>query len=337
VILVAHESDILRSLQAGGFVAPGQAPDLTPLDGGVSSEVFRLDTPAGPVCVKRALEKLRVAADWRAPVERSHYEAEWLRTVRPLVGAGVPEVLYEDRAASLFVMTFFEPTDRPVWKAELAAGRADREFGGHVGAMLAAIHRGCAGSEAIAARFETTSLFEDLRIDPYLRETARRHPDLAGRLTRLADRTAGSRISLVHGDVSPKNILCGPEGPVLLDAECAWYGDPAFDLAFCATHLLLKTVWKAAHAQASLQSLARLHTCYLAGVAWEPPAALDARAAELTAALLLARVDGKSPVEYLQDEGDKAFVRSNARALLTDTPASLAALAAAWSRGLEGR
>ncbi|MCR5881144.1 phosphotransferase family protein [Phenylobacterium sp. J367] len=332
-----HDAVIMQTLRAGGLLPPDADAVLEPLTGGVSSEVYWLETPNGPVCVKRALGKLRVAADWRAPVERSHFEVAWLRTARPLVGKGVPEVLLEDRDASLFVMTFFDPATHAVWKSELAAGRIDVAFAGRLGAMLGRIHAGCAGSSEIAEQFPTTALFEDLRLDPYLRETARRHPDLAGRLTALADRTAASRISLVHGDVSPKNILQGPEGPVLLDAECAWYGDPAFDVAFCSTHLLLKPVWKPAHTAAYLESLATFHAAYRPAVGWEPQAALETRAAELTAALLLARVDGKSPVEYLQDEADRAFVRGAARRLIAETPASLGELAQAWARALEER
>jgi len=334
---VPPESAIVESLKAGGFLPPDAAPQLESLTGGVSSDVFRLDGPDGPVCVKQALAKLRVAADWRAPVERSHYEVEWLKTARPFAGDAVPQVLFEDQAASLFVMSFYDPATHSVWKSDLAAGVVDVAFAGQVGRMLAAIHAGAAGSPEIEARFPTTALFEDLRLAPFLRRCAEVHPLLADRLVALADRTAAARITLVHGDVSPKNILHGPNGPVLLDAECAWYGDPAFDLAFCSTHLLLKTVWKPEHTAAYLDAFYALQRGYLPGVAWESPADLDARAAPLTAALLLARVDGKSPADYLRTPEDKGFVRDVALRLVGEGAPAMAALAGVWKEALGTR
>src|SRR5581483_762593 len=112
-----------------------------------------------------------------------------------------------------------------------------------VGERLARIHAATADRADIAARFATDAGFHAIRLEPYLLATARVHGDLVAPLTELVAVTAATRRALVHGDVSPKNILIGPNGPVFLDAECAWFGDPAFDLAFCLTHLLLKCLW----------------------------------------------------------------------------------------------
>ena len=132
---------------------------------------------------------------------------------------------------------------------------------------------------------------------------------LEDNLIEIAATTANTRLALVHGDVSSKNILVGPQGPVFLDAECAWYGDPAFDLAFCLNHLLLKCLWVPVHKDAFLRCYQSLTEEYLAGVGWESEVQINLRAGKLVVALLLARVDGKSPVEYLTAEADKAFVR----------------------------
>ena len=329
------EADILEILSAEGFLPAGASPPLARLAGGVSSEVFRMDLAGGPVCVKQALAKLRVAADWRAPVERSRFEVAWLRTARAFTDR-VPEVLFEAVNANLFVMAFFDPATHTVWKADLAAGRVDPRMADRLGRMLAAIHAGAAGSADISARFDNTPFFEDLRLSPFLRFTAGAHPDLAEKLTALADRTAATRITLVHGDVSPKNILCGPRGPIFLDAECAWYGDPAFDLAFCLNHLLLKCIWVPEASERFVHCYQALGAAYLAGVQWEEPGLLEARAARLLPGLLLARIDGKSPVEYITTDAQRSRVRHFARALLAAPVPRLGEIAAAWDKEIRG-
>jgi len=212
----------------------------------------------------------------------------------------------------------------------MAAGRVDPAFAAAVGADLARIHAATAGRADVATQFQTDAQFMALRIDPFLLYTAGRDAAAAPRLRALARDLEARKTALVHGDISPKNILMGPEGPVFLDAECAVYGDPAFDLAFCLTHLLLKTVWLKDHAPALMASFDGLWAAYGRGIDWEPRRDLSRRAAGLTAGLLLARVDGKSPAPYLTDEADKALVRSRARALLADVDLDLEGLADRW-------
>ncbi|MDZ4375821.1 MAG: aminoglycoside phosphotransferase family protein [Phenylobacterium sp.] len=329
--------DILDWLREAGLAGGQETPAITSLSGGVSSDVFRVDLASGPVCVKRALSQLKVAADWRAPVERSAYEAAYLRTAADLGGPIMPRILAEDTNRHLFAMTWFDPADHPVWKAELAEGRVNAAFARTLGAGIARVHARTAGDPEIAGRFDTTPLFEDLRLDPYLNHTARAYPDLTGHILGLAEATRTHRLALVHGDVSPKNILVGPRGPVLLDAECAWYGDPAFDIAFCANHLLLKAVWKPRYADAYAAAYDALLEGYLAGIDWEPRASLEARAAPLLASLLLARVDGKSPVEYLTDSQDKEVVRTAAVSMLKQDAPRFADIRHALYERLEAR
>ena len=137
---------------------------------------------------------------------------------------------------------------------------------------------------------------------------------------------------MVHGDISPKNILEGPAGPVFLDAECAWFGDPAFDLAFCLNHLLLKGAREGADRTRYIAAFSALTSAYLAGVDWENATEIEARAAALLPALFLARVDGKSPVEYLTRESERAAVRRCAEPLVADPPRRLMDVANAWER-----
>jgi aminoglycoside phosphotransferase (APT) family kinase protein len=320
-------ANLLAFLRRAGLAGPDEMPHAEALAGGVSSDIWRVELARGPVCVKRALPRLRVAQLWEAPVSRNRYESEWLRFAAAAVAGAAPRVLAQEDG--VLVMEYLEPRRYPVWKALLREGRADATFAAHVGRSLAAIHRASAAREDLARLFATGDIFHAIRLEPYLLATAEQHPDLDPRMKELVSQTASIKAALVHGDVSPKNILAGPHGPVFLDAECAWYGDPAFDLAFCLNHLLLKCLWVPAAAPAFLQCFEALSRSYLAGVDFER---VEARAAALLPALLLARVDGKSPVEYLTEETHKTLVRRFARRFIAAPPPTLSALKQAWQK-----
>jgi len=294
----------------------GRASAIHALPGGVSSDIWRVELARGPVCVKRALPRLRVAQLWEAPVERNRYERLWLQAANDAVPGSAPQVLSWDDAQGLFAMQYL---DLPVWKERLRQGDADPAFAAKVGAALAGIHAATAGRDDMAKRFPTDEIFYAIRLEPYLVATAKKHPDLEKQLKGLVNRTAASRVALVHGDVSPKNILVGPQGPIFLDAECAWYGDPAFDLAFCLNHLVLKSFWVPNPALRKCFESLKEH--YLAGVTWE--SGIEERVAALLPALLLARVDGKSPVEYL-DDAQRQSVRELAIGMLQSEKKQLA-------------
>ncbi|MFN7643371.1 MAG: phosphotransferase [Burkholderiales bacterium] len=320
-----------------GLCAPDEPLVCEPLAGGVSSDIVRVDLPGRSVCVKRALGRLKVAADWRVPVERSAHEAEWLRVAGDIVPHAVPRCLGYDPVLGALAMPWLAPDRHPVWKGLLRDGHCEPAFAAAVADAFAAIHAATAGDAGIAARFDTGPLFHALRLEPYLIATAGRNPALALRLHALAESTAATRVALVHGDASPKNILAGPGGPMLLDAECAWYGDPAFDAAFCLNHLLLKCLWNPAAAGSLLACFDAFAAAWLAGARWEPTAGLAARVAALLPALLLARIDGKSPVEYLVDERDREFVRRVAAPLVLAPPGTPSAIAHVWRAALAAR
>ncbi|MFI1705021.1 phosphotransferase family protein [Streptomyces griseoruber] len=324
------EPEVADFLRRQGLAACGEEPRLTPLRGGVSSDLWRVDLRGGSICVKRALERLRVAADWHAPVSRNAYEWAWLEFAAQHRPANVPVPLAHDPAAGLFAMSYLPPEHHPVWKEQLLRGQVHQDMAEGVGDVLGRLHRASADDPVMAREFATDDNFRALRLEPYFLATAAFHPQLAGILSELANRTARTRLALVHGDVSPKNILAGRAGPVLLDAECAWYGDPAFDLAFCLNHLLLKCLVRPDAAQALLASAEALARGYFAHVDWEPRSALESRAVTLLPALLLARIDGKSPVGYLNDPAQRALVRRVATELLLVPPCTLDPVLGAW-------
>jgi aminoglycoside phosphotransferase (APT) family kinase protein len=306
----------------------GAHPTGEPLTGGVSSDIWRLDLPDGPICIKRALAKLRVTADWQAPVERNLYEARWMRVANQVVPHASPALLGQHDGT--LAMQYLPPDRYTLWKSQLRDGIVDFAFAAAVAATLGRIHAATAADPALAAQFPTDAIFYDIRLEPYLAHTGTAHPDLADRLRHLIEITQHNKRALVHGDVSPKNILRGPDGPVFLDAECAWWGDPAFDLAFCLNHLMLKCLWVPTASAALLDSFAAMTATYLPLVSWEPPTDLESRTAHLLPALFLARVDGKSPVEYITREDQRDRVRKVARRLLADPPNRLSDVARAW-------
>ena len=321
------DADIIDGLRGAGLVGEGDVV-LEPLTGGVSCDVWKVETPSGPIVVKRPLEQLRVAAEWHAPIERGQSEVRWLRRARGVDAHMAPEVLAE-LPGNGFAMRFLP--DCPVWKDELMAGRVDVDFAAAVGRGVAAVHAATANNSADRDAFPNDAMFRALRVDPFLIYVAEHDAELAPVLRALADDLSSRKIALVHGDVSPKNILVSSDGPVFLDAECAVYGDPAFDVAFCTTHLLLKAVWSG---DARLnEAAAALVAAYRSAVDWEDVDGLLLRAGKLTAALLLARVEGKSPAPYLTDPEHKRIVRDQARTLIV-APSPIDVLVANWKRNL---
>ncbi len=305
------------------------------LSGGISSDIWLVETDRAKFCVKRALPKLRVASEWAVPVERNANEAAWFAVVAEFMPEAVPQILAEDAVSGIFAMQYLGEEDHANWKAELAAGRVSLAAATEVGHRLARIHSVTAKRPDLPARFASDAIFHAIRLEPYLLATAENHPDLASRLRQIERVTATSKFALVHGDVSPKNILIGPRGPIFIDAECAWWGDPAFDLAFCLNHLLLKCLWVPPETDAYIEAFHALAHAYLAGVDWEPAPTIERRTSELLAGLFLARVDGKSPAEYVTAEADKDRVRKVASLFLREPTDKLATIAEAWRQELE--
>jgi tRNA A-37 threonylcarbamoyl transferase component Bud32 len=325
--------EFVKALQELGL-SNSSALQGRPLTGGVSSDIWCIETKNGLVCAKRALPKLRVAADWRAPVERNIYEARWLQVAHVASAGCAPELLGQHEELGVLAMRYLPPAEFQLWKNELYAGQVNKTVAKELGHILSSIHSYAAKRPKLAQEFPTEKIFFEIRLAPYLIATAERHPNLASALHALVAQTQQNDKTLVHGDVSPKNILLGKHGPVLLDAECATWSDPAFDLAFCLNHLLLKCLWTPSSSSDFLHSFGVLAKSYLLAVDWENPDELEARAARLLPGLLLARVDGKSPVEYITQDKQKDMVRKIASALLLNPPSQLQHIAHAWAKEL---
>ena len=303
---------------------------IAPLSGGVSCDIAAVDLGTRRICVKFALPKLRVAEDWHAPLGRNSAEYKWLEFAQRVVPGSTPTLLGRDDALCGFAMEFIAPRSAYLWKTALLASAPIQDEAHQVGDTLGRIHAASSQPDFDTGRFQNHADFRELRLAPYLEFTASKHGDVKGRLLKLVAMLEMSQAKtsvLIHGDVSPKNIFFRRGNCMILDAECATMGDAAFDLAFCVNHLALKAFHMPQRARALLAELLALWQAYRAHVAWESPDDLERRIAELLPALMLARIDGKSPVEYLT-ETTRAQVRTVAIELLKQSPTTLDELAA---------
>lgn len=297
-------------IEALGLGQNAEVSAVTPLAGGVASDIARVDVGAKSYCVKFALPQLRVAAEWFAPEHRSRAEFAWLNIAGQVAPEAAPRLFGYNDDLKGFAMEYICGPEVHLWKTMLLAGVPEQGEAVRVADLLGRIHAVGSAAGFDRAAFNNSADFHSLRVEPYLLFTARHHPALAARLHDLAARLDAAAITLVHGDVSPKNILLRGGSPVLLDAECASMGDPCFDVAFCMNHLILKSVHMPQHRAELLAAVAAFWTAYAAQVTWEAPSQIEARVAALLPALMLARIDGKSPVEYLSD-----LARAKVRAL----------------------
>jgi 5-methylthioribose kinase len=302
-------SNAAEYLKAHGYPLRGV---VTPLGGGVSNTVLLAETVHGRLVIKQALERLRVAEEWRADPARTLREAAALRDVAGLLPAGAtPGVVFVDEQNYIYAMEA-APEGAQDWKTLLLAGVIDPAVGGAVGRLLA---RQVASTRAVVPwreRYGDQRVFDELRLDPYYRFTAARHLDLAPCFARATARCRGRAASLVHGDWSPKNLLIAGGRPMVIDYEVVHYGDAAFDAAFLFNHLLLKSYhrpqWRSRYGE-------------VAAAFWREAApVVDVEGVKLhLGCLLLARVDGKSPAEYLVCE-TKPTLRALARSILLTPP-----------------
>ena len=331
--LEQHCRSLLEELS---LVEPGDLMDVVPLTGGVASDIAAVHLAERRVCVKFALGRLRVSEEWLAPVQRNHTEYCWLQAAAGCAPASVPELFGCSREQHGFVMEYLHGDGIYGWKQALLDEAPDRGEALRVAGALGRIHAASTSADFDRSVFASRNDFHALRIEPYLLHTAGQHPTVADSLQALAAALSANDTALVHGDVSPKNIMIRHGEPVLLDAECATMGDPAFDVAFCLNHLVLKAVHLPASRARLLDSVNVFWREYCKHVTWEQSESLEARVAGLLPALMLARIDGKSPVEYL-DDAQRALTRSLALTLIRHPIETIATLIASVSASLDVR
>jgi len=292
------------------------------LGGGVSNTVLLVESVKLRFILKQALGKLRVQQEWIADRRRIFRESAALEKLTACLPAGsLPEVLFEDHENFAFAMSA-APASSRCWKDLLLEGEIRVETAERVGALLARMVSGAWRQADCEREFGDQTIFHQLRIDPYYRATAERHPGLERRAAQLIAESASRRVSLVHGDWSPKNFLVDGSQVMAIDFEVIHFGDPSFDSAFMLNHFLLKSFYRPQWAGLYAAAALRFWDTFASRVppeAWIEPATL-----QHLGWLLLARVDGKSPAEYLGQGELPDRVRRFARRLIVKPPASVA-------------
>lgn len=330
---LVDEHTVIDYLRDAGVLSRNEMARAEALAGGVSNVVLRIafDDPARADWVlKQARGQLRVADPWYCPVERIWREVDTLRLCAECVDqapsddAGgivcvIPDVVFEDRANYVYAMTA-APPDHTVWKQQLLAGATNRDVARACGRLLAALHATTWGSVNVATELGDRTFFEQLRVDPYYRHVARHYDEFRPWLEALIESTDANLHCLVHGDFSPKNLLLFDRRVMLVDFEVGHFGDPAFDLGFFLTHLVLKSI----HAvparspeywQLGTNFLNTYETAMRPRIGDDAFASLTQRATRHVAGCLIARIDGKSKVEYLNDAESRKSVRNLSRRL----------------------
>jgi len=321
---IEQTDDLIEYLRHRGLFEKGDRCTAVVLRGGVSNKAVLVKGPTRSIVVKQALEKLRVATDWHADPARIEREAIGLKLLEPLAPAGsITPFVFEDVPLFLLGMEAV-PDPHENWKTVLLRGEVADDAIHQFGSLLGRIHFQGTKLDAEALRpIQDRRFFEELRVDPYYRFAAKNNPETTEFYTHLISDMKAMPLTVVHGDFSPKNILVYQGRLVLLDHEVIHLGDPTFDLGFALTHLLSKANHLRSSRDLFLQAAGNFWKSYLIearSLATEKD--FESRACRQTLACLLARIDGRSPLEYLTPEERGAQKRA-ALELMQKPPAHI--------------
>jgi len=259
-----------------GYLSENERIHVQPLTGGIASDIALVTTEQRQVCVKFALPKLKVDADWFAPVHRNAAEYAWLKFANSVAPESAVQLIGRSEQLHGFAMDYLDG-DSYLWKTALLDGFNRGAEATKTGELLGRIHSASASTAFDDKPFQNKQDFHALRIEPYLIHTASKHSDVEHLITEVAEQTHARQDVLIHGDVSPKNIIFKSGKPHILDAECATMGDAAFDPAFCINHLVLKAIHLPNFREPYLQQAQLLWRAYRSFITWEPVDSIEQR------------------------------------------------------------
>lgn len=303
-MILNSEVEVSRYLVSEQLLGSNTGAEVSRLSGGVSCRVWKVVSTKGRWVLKQALEKLEVQADWFSDVERIHRDHQAMEQIGLIIpDSNVPKVLHVDYVNHIYMMTCAEE-GAPTWKDLMMQGILNVETAKSAAKTLSLIHaRSYLINDSLKQEFSNQKYFNQLRIDPFHRFLIQKYPQLSKPIHQLIDELSLQKTCLVHGDFSPKNMLVQQDGEiVLIDFEVAHWGNPVFDMAYCLGHLMLKC-WHLKKYEKMLELIKSFLDHYSGSV--------NNLLCHL-GLMLLARMDGKSPVNYIQDEDLKQLIRTKA-------------------------
>ena len=315
------EDTVVAYLQARGVISDTEKATVEILTGGVSNVVLAVQTPSKDLVLKQALAELKVATKWEADQRRAIVEAHAIETFHALSPQQVPALV--DYDPDLFTLVLERvPHSATVWKSDLLEGVIYPEIGAKLGHTLAMWHNFGRSSEDSRKKFSEDLLFEQLRITPFYGTVAGKNPSLSPRIMNLVKELKSEKTTLVHGDFSPKNIMISEAQDVyILDFEVTHTGNPVFDLAFLTAHLLCKFHREQdSHNRGLLRQTAQ---DFLKAYDAESEITHAPSLAWHAALIALARVEGTSLVNYLDESAQIGLAKLCKGALSETTPMSL--------------
>lgn len=318
MINIAEKEVLERYLREKQIIKPGEPCGILYCSGGVSGTVALLEREGTPMIIKQALGQLKTKDVWLCDPNRMYTEYESNRIYHELVPEGAPEVYFYDEENYIYGREAV-PNGYPMWKEELLNGILDFQVAGKAIKTLVRVHNACSTREDIKEKFASKEIFYGLRISPYIQFTLEKHPELREKGDTLCEEMMEAKITLVHGDYSPKNIMVVNREVQVLDYEVAHFGHPAFDLAFFSNHFILKAVKYSRYPGAYLSMLRYMVDLYFQEMTCMEKRDFESVYVRVLAFLMLARIDGKSPVEYLTgDEKRRQLVREISIAMIQD-------------------
>ena len=286
------------------------------LTGGVSSEVYHVKTNKNNYCIKRSLKRLLVKKKWIANTNRIKFEYLWLKHCQNILKRNIPNTYEFNNKKKYIVMEYLKTSEYKTLKQLYFKKIININTIRLISKHLYKIH-------SSSSNYKTKKIFEgnyknfyDLRLDPYFNEVGRVYPKYKEYIKKINENYIKNSSTLVHGDFSPKNILVDKNKIIYLDAECCNFGDPVFDLVFFTNHLLIKSIFFKDKSQEFIKLYVSFYKEYLSNLSTKNFNSYIDRIIKMTPIMLLSRIDGKSPVEYIDRENIKNIIRKKSFLLL---------------------